>query len=957
MANPPVDVQQFGQSIWMDNIRRSLLEDGTFQKMIDTDGIVGVTSNPSIFQKAIGNSADYDETIASLIELDANTIYERIAVQDIQAAADLFYPVYTRTEGGDGFVSLEVSPHLAHDTAGTIAEARRLYDMVDRPNVMIKIPATAAGIPAITATIADGINVNVTLIFSLENYEQVAEAYIAGLEQRHADGRTVDNIASVASFFLSRIDVMVDKMLDNNIHAAKVQGDHERVQANNKLLGQAAIANARLAYQRFTALFEGERFAPLREAGAAVQRPLWASTSTKNPAYPDTLYVDNLIGRDTVNTVPPETLTAFKDHGTVAGETILEAVDVAQESLDALAAVGVDMTQVTQRLQDDGVEAFVKAFDELINQVEAKRNMLDVDAARRQKAALGIHAQAYEKVIKRLSADFTNDRLWNHDGSLWKDHAPTIAKISTRLGWLGTHATIDRDRLKAFQATIKDSGMSDVILLGMGGSSLAPEVLMTTFGNAPGFPALHVLDSTHPTQIKRTADAVDLEKTLFIVASKSGTTTETMAFFQHFYALTGENGAQFIAITDPDTPLQHLAEENGFREVFINPADIGGRYSALSYFGMVPAAIIGLDMDKLFDYADDMMTRCAVGVPDEANPGLTLGAIIGALGKNGRDKISLHTSPQLESFGQWVEQLVAESLGKQDKGFLPVVGELIGRPHDYNSDRLFIYLKVDDDPANASNDAAIRALRYAGHPRVMLRIPDSYAIAGEFFRWEYATAIAGKLLGINPFDEPNVTESKDNTKRLLAHYAEHGHLPQATPFITGHNVDLYMGDDTLLPLKELCKAHGYNIKSRTELLAAQFAGTNAGDYFALMAYLPHTREIHEVLMHVRRRMRTVTHRAVTLGYGPRFLHSTGQFHKGGPNTGVFIQITADHENDLPVPDADYSFATLIDAQAGGDFEALQAHRRRAIRLHIKGSLMDGIQKLLAAIDFVEERRN
>ncbi len=957
MATPPVDVQKYGQSIWIDNIQRRLLTDGTFQRLIDAQGVVGVTSNPAIFQKAIGNSEDYDETIGGLLDLDAESIYERLAVQDIQAATDIFRPVYDRTNGRDGYVSLEVSPTLAHDTEGTIKEARRLFDTVDRPNVMIKIPATQAGIPAIEASIADGINVNVTLIFSVTNYIQVAEAYINGLEKRQAAGKSVANIASVASFFLSRIDTMVDKILENNIHAAKVQGDMGRVQANNKLLGQAAIANAKLAYKRFMELFYGDRFSALAAAGAVAQRPLWASTGTKNPAYPDTKYVDTLIGRDTVNTLPPDTLDAFSDHGTVAGETILDDVDEVETLLDMLAEVGVDMDEVTKRLQDDGVEAFVKAFEELINQVEAKRLMLDHHTPNRQRAALGIYAQSYKAALRKLGDDFFNGRLWNHDGSLWKNNGPVITKIQNRLGWLDVRQTINVEQVKDFQSQIKDAGWKHVVLLGMGGSSLAPEVLMNTFGNAEGFPALLVLDSTNPAQIKRVEDQLQLEKTLFIVASKSGTTVETKSFYEYFYERTGRNGAQFIAITDADTYMEEVATQAGFLKIFINPSDIGGRYSALSYFGLVPAAMIGMDIDRFWQAAGEMISMCAEGVTDEANPGLALGALIGALGKEGRDKLTIFASPSIASFGHWVEQLVAESVGKEGKGIVPVVGDVVGRPGEYNSDRLFVYLKVEGDPGNTSTDSGVRALREAGHPRVTLRLDDTYALAGEFFRWEYATAVAGKMYAINPFDEPNVTESKDNTNRLLKHYIDNGALPATEPFITGESIDLYLNEDTLSPLRELCDAHGYNIKSRTELLAAQFIGTVAGDYFGILAYLPQTREIQDALDHVRRRLRQVTKRAVTLGYGPRFLHSTGQLHKGGANNGIFIQITSEHPHDIEIPGQPYTFGVLSSAQAAGDLEALQTHKRRALRLHLKGGIADGLDKLLAAINFVDDRRS
>jgi transaldolase/glucose-6-phosphate isomerase len=953
-SNPPVEVQAFGQSIWIDNIRRKLLHDGTFRKLIDEYGVLGVTSNPTIFQKAIGGSDDYDAAMQGILGEDADVIYERLAVEDIQMAADLFRPVYERTGGRDGYVSLEVSPLLAHRTDETVAEAKRLFAEVGRPNVMIKIPATPEGLPAIEQTIAAGINVNVTLIFAVKNYIDVAEAYIRGLEQRLAAGEDVTQIASVASFFLSRIDTMIDQMLENNIRAAQGR-DIDRVQANSKLLGKAAIANAKLAYKRFVEMFYGERFAKLRRAGAAVQRPLWASTGTKNPAYPDTLYIDSLIGRDTVNTVPPATLDAFRDHGSVA-ETLTQDADDLEALFDMLAEVGVDIDQVTQRLQDDGVEAFVDSFRALLDQVEAKRQVLATGVMAHQKTALGVYSEAVKAAFRKLDAEYANSRIWAKEGSLWKDHGPTIAKIQNRLGWLDFQQTIDLARLKALQASARNGDFDHVVLLGMGGSSLAPEVLSLTFGSAAGFPKLLMLDSTLPERVLEIERAVNLKRTLFIVASKSGSTIETKMFYEYFYDKTGKNGAQFIAITDPGSELAATATAAGFRDVFLNPEDIGGRYSALSYFGLVPAALIGLDLDALWESATAMVTASSDKIVAEQHPGAHLGAIIGALAQAGRDKLSLFTSPSIGSFGNWVEQLVAESTGKEGVGVVPVVGATAGMPHDYASDRLFVYLKVEDDPNNAELDERIKALREAGHPRVTLMVKDRYALGGEFFRWEYATAIAGKILGINPFDEPNVTESKENTGRLLKHYVEHGALPAQSPILTGAGVGLYAAETTLNPLRELCAQHGYNNGDVVQVLGAQIAGTMAGDYFALLAYLPPSEAVEEKLQLIRRRLRHVTLRAVTIGYGPRYLHSTGQLHKGGANNGVFFQFTHDDAEDAPIPGAPYSFKVLKDAQAAGDLEALNTHKRRALRVHLGRDVLGGLDVVLSAIDFVENRR-
>jgi len=957
MAIPPVAVQAFGQSIWLDYIHRAELSSGEFQRKIDEDGILGVTSNPSIFQKSIGESNVYDEAIKGLVDRDAEAVYEALAIEDIQTAADLFRPVYEKTNCRDGYVSLEVSPLIANDTDKTIAEAKRLFAAVDRPNVMIKIPATQAGIPAIEATIAAGINVNVTLIFSVENYEEVAEAYIKGLERRAAAGQDNSKIASVASFFLSRIDVMVDRILENNMRQAQVHGDTSRIAANRKLLGQAAIANARLAYHSFQTIFESDRFAKLRESGAQVQRPLWASTGNKNPAYPDTLYVDRLIGRDTVNTVPPKTLTAFIAHGTAAetltnpGEDFLKP----QEVPDRLAELGIDLVQVTQRLQVDGVEAFIEAFETLLEQVAAKVTILKTGIASRQKIALGIYSDEFRDTQEQIDRDFVNSRIWAKDGSVWKTHTPTIQKIQRRLGWLDVFNTIDRQRLQSLQDEIKNSDITHAVLMGMGSSSFAPYVLHHTFGKQPQFPVLLMLDSTDPVRVKEIEDTINLDTTLFIVSTKSGQTVETRAFYQYFFDRCGGKGEQFIAITDESTWLAEEAKAQNFRDIFLNPQDINGRYGALSYMGMVPAAVMGLDLNRLWASAETMSEACSHTVRAAFHPGITLGAVLGALGRQGRNKVSIHTTQSFRAFGVWVEQLIAESLGKDRRGLVPVVESTVGMPHDYSSDRIFIYLRVDNDPDIDAMDERIRINREAGHPRMTIRLPDVYAMGGEFFRWEFATAVAGAIYKVNPFDEPNVTESKDTTDRLLRVYSERGSLPQPAPVMEQDDIQFYADETTLAPLRELCAAHGYNSDSMVQVLGAQLAATHAGDYFGLLVYYTPTLEQEMELMDLQRRLRHVTRRAITIGYGPRYLHSTGQLHKGGPNDGIFLQLTLDPTVDVDIPQVDYTFGTLFAAQAAGDLQVLQKHKRRAIRLHAADPQVM-VKKLLDAAEFVEQRK-
>lgn len=952
-GNPPVDVQQFGQSIWYDNIRRSLITSGQLQRMLDQDGVLGVTSNPTIFQKAIGGSSDYDATVVTMLELDPYMIYERLAVEDIQNALDILRPIYDRTNGKDGYVSLEVSPLIANDTATTLSEAKRLFAVVNRPNVMIKIPATDAGIPAIEGAIAAGVNVNVTLIFGVGNYVEVAEAFIRGLEQRLKAGEDVSRVASVASFFLSRIDTAVDRMLDNNIRAAQTRGDLPRVTLNNQLKGKTAIANAKIAYVRFKEMFYGDRFAELREHGAMVQRLLWASTGTKNPAYADTMYLDNLIGKDTVNTVPPETLKVFKDHGTV-GNTLETNVEEAQQVMDMLTEVGIDLLEVTDQLQADGVDAFSESFHSLLAQVEAKRDVLRTGVMVQQELTLGMYMDAVKDVIKGLADDHTVGRLWNRDGSLWKDNPVIIAKIRDQFGWLDTPKTIDLDRLQALADRQFDPPLDAVVLLGMGGSSLAPEALARAFAKRDDHPKFFLLDSTAPSSIKALESQINLAHSLFVVASKSGSTLETWSFYKYFYQRTGGNGKQFIAITDADSQLEREAQAKDFLDVFINPSDIGGRYGAMSYLGLVPAALLGIDFKQLAASQERMMTAAGPNIPADLHPGIWLGAIIGTLGKAGKDKVTIHCSPSIRAFANWAEQLIAESTGKENKGLLPIVNTTVGMPHDYSTDRLFIYIRVDDDQ-NDELDAGLTMLKQAGHPVVTLHLKNAYGLGGEFFRWEFATAVAAKLLGVNPFDEPNVGESKSNTLRLLDHFKQSGSLPQTDPILEAGSIRLYADERMTRIIYDLCTQHQYENSTLSGMLAAQFNATTAGDYFTLMAYLPCTAEIGAKLEEVQRRLRHVTKRAVTLGYGPRFLHSTGQYHKGGPTSGVYIQFTTDYE-DLPIPEQAFGFGTLIAAQAEGDLEALQAKNRRAIRLHVSGNVVAGLDQLLYALELAEERR-
>ena len=493
------ELREQGQSIWLDFIRRNLLRSGELKRMVEEDGLGGVTSNPTIFEKAMAGSTDYDDALREILaadpQIEIGKLYERLAIEDIQQTADVLRPVYDATRGDDGYVSLEVSPHLAHDTAGTIQEAKRLRAAVDRPNVMIKVPATPAGIPAIEELIAEGININVTLMFSMDHYEAVARAYAKGLE-RAADP---SKIASVASFFVSRVDTMVDKALEAN-------GTPEA----KALLGKIAIANSKLVYRRFLEVFHGEGFAALRQRGARVQRPLWASTGTKNPAYSDVLYVENLIGPETVNTLPPETLNAFRDHGKVPGPTVKENLAEAEEALGRLSQLGINLNAVTEKLQEDGVSAFAASFDQLMAALEKKRQAM----AGAELDGLELHLGKYQRRVERRLKEWRESRfakrLWEKDHTLWSSEPQP--ELTDRLGWLELPSTMEKQAadLRSFAEKVKADGIKHIVILGMGGSSLAPEVFQQTFGNAPGYPELQVLDSTHPAAVKTVEARIDL---------------------------------------------------------------------------------------------------------------------------------------------------------------------------------------------------------------------------------------------------------------------------------------------------------------------------------------------------------------------------------------------------------------------------------------------------------------
>jgi transaldolase / glucose-6-phosphate isomerase len=931
------DTHALGQSIWYDNMRRGLLVSGELEKLVD-GGVRGLTSNPTIFEKAIVSSADYEEALRALVGkgLSPTQIYEELAVEDIRGACDLLLAVHEESGRVDGRVSLEVLPELAANTAQTVSEGLRLAKLVGRPNVMIKVPATPEGIPAIRALTAAGVSVNVTLIFSLLQYEEVIEAYVAGLEERVAAGGKLEGLTSVASFFVSRVDAACDKQLAKKIEELSKRpsapADAARFEA---LMGKLAIANAKLAYEIYLDLIGSGRWKALVAKGASPQRLLWASTGTKDPRYADTMYLDALIGPDTVDTVPPATLEAFIDHGVVAS-TLATDLPGARATLAEFAALGLELSQVCHGLLADGVKSFTASMATLIGAVAARRAAILEQAAGRQRAVLPAPlAAAVEAEVLRLAAAGAPRRLWEGDATLFSADPAHEKSIKSRLGWLRAPTLMQGKlaELAAFVSEVKAAGFTDAVLLGMGGSSLAPEVLALTFAGGAGL-RLHVLDNTDPAAVAAVDEVVANRKALFIVASKSGGTIEIKSFERYFWqkVLTQNEGdvaragACFVAITDPATRLGQLAEEKKYRRVFTNPADIGGRYSALSYFGLVPGALLGADVAGLVGTGAEMASACAAVVPGVDIAALRLGVILGVAAKAGRDKLTLIASPEIAGLGSWIEQLVAESTGKEGKGVVPIDLEPVGAPSEYGDDRLFVYMRLG--AGDAAQSRAVGELEKAGHPIVYLQLEDRAALGRELFRWEVATAIAGAVLGVNPFDEPNVTEAKLATSAILA----------AAQAQTGENAGKLPVPEDLVGPRD------------GERVRAHLAAANPGDYVALCAYFPRTDARDALLTRLRVAVRGRARNATTVGYGPRFLHSTGQLHKGGANNGVFLQLTADAPDDLAIPGEAYSFATLRNAQALGDLQVLRRRGRRALRVALGGDLDAGLTALVEAVE-------
>ncbi len=915
--NPLKKLPKSGQSVWLDYFRRNLIAGGEFKRLIQEDGIRGLTIDPALLGTFLAGSTDYDEGLRTGFESgrEAGKLFESLIFEDVRAAATALRPVYERSQGTDGYVCLGVSPQLSYDIGGLIGEAQQLWHAIKRPNLMIGVPAGPAWSLTIDVLLTQGINVFAMLLHSPAHFESVVAAYLQGIKRCE----NPQGVLGAASFVISRVDTAVDRALD-------AEGSAEA----SALRGKAAIANAKAVYARYREVFYGDSFAALRKKGAKPLRLIWTYTGTKNPLYPDTRYVEELIGPDTVTALSPATLDAFRDHGRVIDDAIRNHLPESEATLARLKALGIDIENIGEHLQAETVMNSSGSLNRLPAMLEAKQAVLMPGGEAPSAPNLG---KLQVRVDKRLGTwekqNFSRE-FWRKPPKLWS--RKKVGEISDRLGWLHLPEimTGQIEDLTAFAEKIREEGITHLVLLGMGGSSLAPEVFQKAFGNAYRYPELIVLDSTHPGAVRAVENRINLTQTLFLASSKSGTTLETLSFFRYFWRRLGEQnespGRHFVAITDPGSSLEKLAAERKFRAVFRAPSDVGGRYSALSVFGLAPAALIGADIRKLLRQALVMAEACAFCVPAGENPGLRLGALLGESALAGRNKLTFLASPRLAAFPAWIEQLIAESTGKDGKGILPVADEPPGTPEFYQPDRLFVHLRLKEE-ADPVHERHLQDLEAAGHPVARYALSELTDLGGEFFRWEMAVAAAGAILRIHPFDQPDVQVAKDLARKAMS--------PAKDPDKKKQN-----------PAPSLSVAQPKEMEAG---IRKWIKSARKRDYLSVQAYLAPSPDTESILQEIRAALGRRLQVATTLGYGPRFLHSTGQLHKGGPPTGLFLQLIDSPQEDLAVPETDYTFGRLIRAQADGDFLALKRCKRRVIRIDLGANWMEGISRLAEAL--------
>ncbi|MBL4689561.1 MAG: bifunctional transaldolase/phosoglucose isomerase, partial [Nannocystaceae bacterium] len=750
-------------------------------------------------------------------------------------------------------------------------------------------------------------------------------------------------LASLASFSVGRIDAEVDRRLDEMLDRTT---DEAHAAQLRSLKGVTAVANATLAYEIYQRAVDAPRWQALAEQGVRPQRLSWVSAGLEEAPESGALFAEKLIGRDTVQTMPRATLDALSSRGTTDA-TLGTGLEVARDTMERLEALGISMGELTDYLLERGVERLEDTMDDLLGTIALVQRRYRGTRLNRLQATLpAALADGVGATLKDWDSQQNTRRLWNRDATLWTD--------SGEDGWLGWLDLVDRQRknIEYFQEIahmVERRNFTHVLVLGVGGCGLAPDLLSRIYEDPSGFPSLSVLDSTDPTQILDAEAGVELATTLLIVSSKSGTTLETSALLSYFWErmhteLGDAAPRHFLALTDPGSALDDFAREHGFWTVQHGAPELRGRYSMFSNFGMVPAAAMGMPVTDFLEETALMVGACG-NVPAAENPGVELGVILGAAANRGRDKLTLITSPAIAPLGTWLEQLIAESTGKHGKAIVAHEREPLLEPHAYSNDRVFVYIRLDSTP-HLDQDRAVAGLADAGHPVIQITLDDTWSLGQELFRWQIATAVAAAVMGVNPFDEPDIEPSKRETLALITAYERSGALPSESQLWSGEGVTLFANNANAKALHAIVGDH----PSLAGWLSAHFSRMRPRDYVAVLAYLPMTIDYERTLHEIRGVVLQATGVATSVGFGPRLLNSTGQAYKGGPNTGLFLQLTCDDAQDLAIPGQRATFGAVKAAQARGDFEVLGERGRRALRVHLSSDTEVGLQTLLTAIE-------
>ncbi len=945
--NPLWNMRSRGQGVWLRGFRRRLADSGMLDEMIRESAVSGLDCDLISLAGAVSRGPEYGESLLRIVAEDGDLEpAESLLAEEARTGAHLLRTVYRESDGRDGLVSVDAGSVWANDAESMSRAARRIGRTAEAPNVLPKLPPTDSGFAVFEALTAESFGVHIGPLFSLAAVDRAVDAFLRGARARAGNFPAGVSPLAVISFGVAPLDVVVDELLREKIHGA---GGRD-TSAAESLLGGTATALAMLAYRRLR-----ERLAA--EVGASSQRELgmlllaFADVATADARQPRCRYVEALTGPDTAVVVSPGLL---RDIGRGAvKDTSAQTVGEAEELLGELEDLEIDAGAIGAALEARTVRRRAAAYGELSRVVELATEALTADADRaRAVASTGTpwwssrpeidDAVVVDVVDTKL--DEAVSRMWSKDASLWSDDPQTGEAIRNRLGWLDAaaeEAFAGSEPLRRFAARLEKSDIERVLLLGMGGSSLAAEVCSRVFGTE----RVRVLDSTVPGHIHAVSESVDPARTALLVASKSGTTTEVRALLDYFYALAAplleSPGERFSAITDPGTPLEQTAHERDFQRLWLAPPDVGGRFSALTVFGTLPMAIMGIETSAVLASARRMATQCAAEVPAAANPAARLASAMHQALAAGRDKLTLLSSPSLAAFGVWAEQLVAESTGKQGKGVVPVVSEPVGSVDEYGDDRLFVWTQLQEEE-DAEARGHVDALEAAGHPVVRIVLQDRHDIGGEFFRWEAAVALLGALMEINPFDQPDVQASKDRTAAILAGDEGAAGIVDMPPAAAGNGWAIFA--DLERDAELATRLSGADM---TAWLKAHLGRAAAPEYVGIQAFVPPQRTAHRALQRLRVLLRQRRGVATTLGWGPRFLHSTGQLHKGGPDTALFLQITADDAEDIDVPGAGYTFGRLARAQSLGDFAALQERGRRVVRVHLSDAAR-GCQALFDA---------